>query len=521
MSETFSAPHSATTGLQRYDLEPKPKQLFPGVGGGDARNRRLLAFSIKAAKYKRRQPKSANSLNHMTKDAPMQEIAAQMIATLQKSVEDIVAANPADLQAQLAKSFTEFGEALNEEIDSTLEAAVDFGKSQEGEGLYKGMGTVGRVVDLAHHIARKVKQIKEGRDYEGGDSNDECSEGVAELLEHAQAASELAMHHAVNEHVEGADGDDPDHMPDGVHMIAVPSHAGGHIVVKTTLPEDLAKFAMDPTILAEAAAELGIGMLLAAGVPEENLGKVFGDGNLSKTFPPKKDGGGASDGGSSEAADTSDGGEDPTGGDPTGGMDQSGGDPSGGQDFDDPLQLALRIWAALGVQLQHVAEIIEGGGEQAGAAAGQADASAPMDDGSGDASADGEGTGAAPADAADPSAGVAPPKKTMKAAGGGDNLHKGLTQDALQKMIDEAAEAKLAPFRDDLAKLLSQPVPDKAQVGASATMMLSKEADNGRATAGSEDADLEDLKKRNPEAYRLELTKRSYRTPIPLIKPNA
>jgi hypothetical protein len=437
----------------------------------------------------------------------------EMVGTLSKSVGDLVVANPENIEELLAKNFSEFKHAVGEQLEAEVAAQVDLAKSAQPETeepLFKGLGCVGRVANMFSSLVSQVEMIKEGLEYRGQSDRrnaDPASEDVSTMLDHLIAMGELTLRAAVNEHVDISDDDEPE---EGYHYIAVPSaedpdDSSSDVVVKTVLPEDLAKFATDPGLIGQQIIELGAGLLLDGGLPQAQLEKLFAPGGetLAKTFPPAKKP--AADGSDpAPAPQTADPTLDPSmQGDPS---DGSGADPSGDGSDDSPLTVLGRILAAAMIQLDHIQQMVEG-----------ADPSASTD----------------PA-AADPNAGTAPSAAMTKAA----------PSEALAKLNEETAEqletlrkstetelaekdAQLEQLRKNyeaiqsrLTRVESMPVPAKGVVNTAVT--LTKGMDTGGSGPDDELAkeaariDAMPLEKRQ-EALTQFVIKQQLRRPAPAV----
>jgi hypothetical protein len=322
---TFAQPTSATKGLQNYNLDRRIKRLYVGAGGfqrrrfrrGDQAKRRFASTLAKGASM---------DLDVLT-DA------------LQASVADILAKGGADTESLLQKSFGEYREALGEYVNGAFEELQKLGPDGGEEPLFKGLGTVGRAAGLLKHLAEKIDCMKSGHDWPG--SNDEPHDPAPEemhpMMDGLVRMAELLLHQAVNDHVEPATDDEIEGGAPGMMLISVPDGSDdpdNDVIVKTALPEGLAKFAMHPDILAGEAFSLGYGLLSLAGVPEQALEKAF---------------------------DGMDPGMDPNNGDPASMQDDGSLD-----DVGDPFDVAGKLCAALMIQIDHCRAIAYGEMDPAG-----------------------------------------------------------------------------------------------------------------------------------------------------------
>jgi hypothetical protein len=209
---TFTANPNPTVGLQGYDLERKVKHLVPATS--HLLNMRLL----RAVRNRRAKAKDGTSTLKKDNGMPDATLLA-MVDTLSRSVTDIVGAGGDDRNELLAKSFTEFTEALTEAISDEQEAVVADALAkmapEEADPLYKGMGTVGRIANMVSRLAADITAIKEGKEWYanagpggGAEATDTPSEEVEGYLDYCLAGAELAMRAAVNEHVEILTDDD-------------------------------------------------------------------------------------------------------------------------------------------------------------------------------------------------------------------------------------------------------------------------------------------------------------------------
>jgi hypothetical protein len=462
---TFTESANPTAGLQPYDIERGTKNLYPGPRVGRFRH---------AGKRRR---------GHMRKGTDMDAIEA-MVGTLSTSVADLIRANPPNIDELLEKNFGEFKAVLTDQIGNNVAEQIELAKADMPileEPLYKGLGCVGRVANLVSSIVSQVQALREGGDYyRRDDDKDPASEDVATMLDHLVDLATLTLRAAVNEHVGVADDDDMENPPDGMHLILLPTaedpdNEDDGVVVKTALPEDLAKFALDPGLIGQGIVQIGAGLMLDGGVPEQTLSKLFeiDSDPLRKNFPPKKPAASGSSGSNAPADPSIDPGAS-TGSaappdDSGDGMDDAGSDDGSG---DNPLTVLGRILAAAMIQLDHIQQIVDGP---------DADDGQDMDDGS-----------------EQDSAG----NPTM--AMGNPSMGKSVQQGGLSKAASAAASPPAAPaqqplvddlqkqvndLKGQLAKLLAQPAPPK---GIANPVVLSKTLDTG-GMPPSEEAELQKL----------------------------
>lgn len=323
---TFSAPAGPTLGLQGYNLSRKVRNLDPATSTLSRKRQRAAALL-------RLMRRSRN----LHKDEAMTDTIKRMVETLAKSVADIVEAGGDQQTTLLAKSFEEFGDHLGAALIEHTDGAVAEAMTKitpARDPLFKNLGTVGEVANLVNDLTEQVAALQ---------SNEEApiSEDVADLLNHSLATAELALREAVNEQVmlpdeDGSYGDDGD--GDGVHVVVLKSADGqSEIEGRTKLPEDLAKFATHPDLLAAAEIELACDVLTKNGVDEGALSKVF-DGGDSLTKLANMDGTQADAG-------------------------QDSGDDGSEGDAGDPLQQLImlgRLLAASMIQLNGIVRQIEG-----------------------------------------------------------------------------------------------------------------------------------------------------------------
>jgi hypothetical protein len=272
-SATFSQPTTATTGLQNYDLERGAKELYPSPTPGrrQPRNRHAAwrkRFSTRGLK------KESPAMTTTTID--------QAVATLRKSVAQIVDSGADNRDDLLNKSFAEFGTYLTGTVTEQLAKAAPAVE----EPLYKGLGCVGRVANLVGSLAEQIATIKRGYDRWSVDKDgnppadaDPASPDLVEHLEDVLLHAEMLMRVAVNENCTPMDDDED---PGEMMAIHVPVDGGGYMVVKTDLPEDLAKFATDPATIDRQLIELGFQQLALGGVDVEGLSKALQSGDLAK-----------------------------------------------------------------------------------------------------------------------------------------------------------------------------------------------------------------------------------------------
>ncbi len=430
-----------------------------------------------------------------------------MVATLHKSVSDIVQAAPTNRDELVATSFAEFEAAVAPELNKAVEEGTEGVLAKLAaetpelfqEPLFKGLGTVGRLANLLSSVARMAKDIQDGTGYDN--DNDPASDEVSSLLDHVVAICELALRAAVNDHVEIADPDDA--VDDDMSYVQVPNAEDNSddaaLVVKSALPMDLAKYACDPAAIAMRVIDLGSGLLLDAGVPQESLSKLF-DGFGGNTLA--KDAGMA----------------DPNAAAPDAGGD-AGGDPGADpNDIGAQLEIAGRIAAAMLMQVDHCMQLIDGG--QGGGSMDGPDDGTDAGDGTDPADPNGDGTGptdgapddgTAPADGSTPPAdgstppandgkapapaddGTDPKKKPFgKAADGVEDpavveMRKAMSDMQKQMLkLATAPNAELADLKKQMAKLSAQPAPAKGVIHQAT---LGKAAD----TRGGAETELEKM----------------------------
>jgi hypothetical protein len=464
---TFSAPSGPTSGLQRYNLERGAKQLYPATIAGLMGRLRLVAA-------RRRRKAERGTLEKDNTPMP-NDTLKELIGTLQLSVSEILAkGEEGQRDALLTQTFTEFGEAADGMLAKLAPAGA------EEADLYKGLGTVGRVAQFVTDLNEKVKNIKAGYELWGRPlssdgqvqkGEDPASENVGVMLDGIVHLGELALRAAVNEHVDLHD--DGEEVPDGFRLVTVPIADAPDdptmaVVVKTQLPAGLAKFATDPAQISEQLMGVGIDHMLLAGVSPKRLEKALGIEGLAKAFPPKEDG---------EDEDEGDGeGEGEEGGEQRGGRgmqpeDEGDPDMQGGADeaADSPIEVLGRLGAALMIQIAHVQDMYEGGGEDGMEGEGQGQAAPEMEQGAG-----GEG---------EEEEGKKPPFAKGERGGDLKKVEDGETA-ALRKQVDDLTA--------ELRKIGGQPAAPKGVL-----MTVSKEQDG--LAKGEDGGDLKKVEGETPE----------------------
>lgn len=410
----------------------------------------------------------------------------ELIGTLEQSVSEILTkGTPEERDALLKRSFEEFTAAMDGEMEKLAPA-------EEEEALFKGMGCVGRVAKLVADVAGHIEEIKTGHDRYGigapgmaGFANDPASEGVSMWLDSALRACELALRTAVNECVEVHD--DGDDVPEGFRLVTVPVAEAPDsddmaVVVKTDLPEELAKFATDPAILAQMAIDESVDVLVGMGFSPRRLEKALGIEGLAKAAGAEDD---------DEDQDEME----PDGDEGMGGPGDGDGDEAMDEDeaADSPLDVLGRLLAGAMIQLASIQQMVEGQGqgEDEGDAGGMPPAEAEE---AGEEPEDDEGKVARKSDAA------------------GD-LAKGAVADPRVEQL----EKMVAGLTADLKRLAGQPAPAK---GATMNVVgVTKQADG---LAKADDATFDpkdqkwadgysenDLQKMDPEARALIAIKRA------------
>jgi hypothetical protein len=238
-----------------------------------------------------------------------------MVDTLSKSVSGIALADTADREALLKTTFQEFQDALVGQVDADLGKAVEEqiealakgGELVAAKPMYKGLGTVGRVAQLVSYVDERINAIKEGKDWSGQEkASDPASATVNALLEGMLNAGMLAMSAAVNEKVAPAEkaefdemGKATDHLPAGMILmkVAVPGlPEDDGVMVKTTLPVELAERALDPGILADAAVSLGADLMVLAGIEKADLDAFLAKADGEEIPPGEVEPGGGEEG---------------------------------------------------------------------------------------------------------------------------------------------------------------------------------------------------------------------------------
>ena len=495
---SFPQGKSATTGLTAYDLERGTKKLFWSPG----RRRRTGRIALK-------------------KDYHMRATLDAMVDTLSRSVADAVAAGQ-PIDDVLAKNLPEFADHLEATIAAAREEDLaKMAPPEPGETvivpLHKSLGSIGELhalVEAMHHHSEALK---------ARDGDDRISDTAAGLLDHAVGVGTLALRHEVNRHCEPMLDDEDGDMPDGVHMVLVPTaedpdDRDSDIALKTVLPGDLAKMAEDPALLAQDIVEHAASLMLLAGVPQANLEKMFAPVGepLRKQFPPKKKAEGGGDSGGAAPAAAGQGGAQGGDGTPQGvdpnAVGDDGSDPNGDDGQDTPLSVLGRLLAACMIQLDQCQQVYEGG----------------ADDGSGDPNADpGADPSGAPGDGSpapgDPIQGTGPQPgdagtgKPMKKADGGGEMGDRMAGGDLNKALREEIDA----LKAQVTRLGAQPEPGKGYVGpAPGAVALAKGAGPGDEDPDAElrkiasEIDRLPTEKLRQEATAQYLVKRALRSPI-------
>jgi hypothetical protein len=478
MSEsTFSQPSSPTSGLQPYDLEPVPKEVYPAPTPGRRRNRH--AAWRKRFLSRGSMNKGNLTMSHHTIEA--------MVDTLRKSVASIAKA-PADQHDELlAKSFGEFQAVLKAEVDGELAKRAPATEDL----LFKGYGCVGAVASMVSMIADKIQDIANGGpSWKSDGSKDPASEDMLDALDGLLMHAQGILHMAVNEHcVPGDEGDDD------MHVVMVKCADGTDVQVKTHLPVELAKFAADPNDIDNLFAQVGFGVMAQAGVDPEVLSKALEGGEL------RKDAGMM--GMSQETPD-----------------DGSGADI--GMDDGNPLDTVSRLAALILITVDHINQQVNGTNEPTDPS-GEDNGTMPADPSAATAAASGNDnppTSGAAAGGPNPD----DDNPVGKSAPGATDLAKlDITDEALKKLlsdrgIDVGALTKVAEenaaLRGQVAEyealskaLLSQPEAPKAPL---ITAAIEKGEENDLAKINQQPE--EDLSKLSPQDRAMRLMKRQHQT---------
>jgi hypothetical protein len=478
-SATFSQPTTATTGLQRYDLEPKPKEVYPAPMPGRITRLRHAAWHKRFVSRGRKK-----GLTTMTKNTIELE---PMVDMLRKSVTSIVAAAPANQEELLAKSFSEFHAAAKETIEAELAKSVT---PAVEEPLFKGFGTVGRVANLVGSLAGQIATIKRGYEQWNVDKDgnppadaDPASPELVEHLEDLLLHAEMLMRVAVNDQCEPMD--DGEMAESGMHVVMVPITGGGQMAVKTHLPEGLAKYATDPNDIDNILIDQGMNMLALGGVDTEALGKAMQGGELAKDIT----GGGAAAPMPMSSADAAS---------------QAGaGLPDDGQP-ENPLDVIGRLAALIMVQVDYVQQMMDGTNEPT-------DPTGEADPGAGGGSESNPSVSDAEAAAKAVTTGNLAKVDTASE----EVLQKvlkehGLDLGALKKMADDnlALTTKLNEFEQLVPELLAKAEPPKAPLISTS---VSKENEDA-ALLNAAPVVEPDLSKMSPQSRAMELMKRQHRT---------
>jgi hypothetical protein len=436
-SATFTQSASPTTGLTAYAVERNVRNLYPQAW-----------MRIQGKLRRHVATRSRHHGGTKKKDYDMNEAIERMVGALSTSMSSIALSSAENKGDLIKRDMDQFSTVLREAIQSELAKAADAGAIEHAEGqlLYKGIGTVGRIANMLSSIASNVENIKRGVDYKGqseGDG-DKPSEEVDEMLDHLVLMGELILRAAVNEDVAPLmDDEDPDHMGEGVHLIMIPhpDHADDeehHLVVKTVLPTDLAKFATHPVALLDLAADVGEFVMAKGGVDVAELAKAAETGDLAKAAQPDPSMGGA-------------GGDPASGGDPAAGGGAMPDDPS----MNDPLTVLGRLAACMMVVIDHLQEAVSGTDE-------------PIDQGD-EGGQDGSTSTSSPDPVPTPGAGGVPQgneNQAAKSAPTGDLeklfeaqlaplMHK-LEAESRDKLMLQKAVVEMS---DQLAKFAAQPAP--------------------------------------------------------------
>lgn len=310
----------------------------------------------------------------------MRKDVSGLLDTLYDSVAGIVASEGADTEALLAKSFTEYGEALDEQL------VAEYGP--DPEPLAKGLNHVSAFANALAKMEASIEAIKAGTPIYDDDNEPVVASTVVALDRFLGHGVVLLKQMANDTAKVPDDEEDLERAEQAGELVKIESRVfGSEMLVKTDLPDGLAQYLTDPLDLMTEIAGLGSSMIddardiadtLLAGDPEaipEELAAEFPlvFEPLEKLFPPRRQppaGGGAppqrgqGQGGQASNQDDTNESSD-TGDDP--GDDQGQGDEGDGGDLTDdtpqnPIETITRL-ASIIVVISGSLQQAMGGGQ--------------------------------------------------------------------------------------------------------------------------------------------------------------
>ncbi len=262
----------------------------------------------------------------------MRKDVSGLVDTLYDSVAGIVASASPDTNDLLTKSFTEFGNALGEQLEA------EYGP--DPEPLAKGLNHVSAFANALMKMEVSVQAIKAGTPIYA-DDNEPVVASTAAALDRFMGHGIVLLKQLANDTARIPDDEeDMERAEQAGELIKIESQFGDEMLLKTDLPEDLAAYLTDPLDLMTEIAGLGSSMIEdARGIADALLGSdpdsipeevaeqyplVFEP--LEKEFPPKKkaNGGGSPFGAQrGQSSDQNDSGDD-EGDEPDDGGDEQG-----------------------------------------------------------------------------------------------------------------------------------------------------------------------------------------------------
>lgn len=408
----------------------------------------------------------------------------EMLDTLQKSVAEISAAPEEGRAELLAKTFTEFREALDDEPADVRDALVGLAAEQD-EALVKNMGHVAEFAGLLRSIELMLDRLAAEAQGKSGFS-------YAVGAEYGSEDAEVRKAHAATLH-EVLDG----WYGLGVRLLEVVVAAEAQNELADLGADDIEQINAD---LARVKAAIGIEDLSPEDMADEDAAK-FDGGRLAKAFPPRR-------GEEEEEAEAPPEGEEPPAEDDVE-VDE--------EEPLDPLDTLQRLLAAAMVTVDAIQGARGDGAPDEGEEdVGDEEAEPGPDDGEANPNAPPGGDEEEPAQRV---------RRAEKAVASGmlarrkiDAVSRDVEQLGALRKAEEAsrlaaqeAEARLAVVEAELRKLQSMPAAPKGVIGPAA---LSKRDDAADPAVESERDQAERLAKMSPEQRTRELIKLSQQRPI-------
>lgn len=436
---------------------------------------RIAALRAEGRKRRRGQTESAMS---GTKD---------MIARLRKSVEEIAKSDVANRDELLAKTFSEFEEAVEAESQDAEEPVGSEGDedlAEDREIIDEGESEPPHPIEALLVLGQDEDAIIQDL-IDSGDVSDETAEILATIV----ALRELALRSAASDQAVVLEDEDELEAAkaDGLFLLeAGLSKADGEgedeVVVATALPESLHHLITDNVSIGEAMSAVGLNLAKMAGVPVEEALAKFADEEEAQA--------------EAEAQESP---EEPT--DPVSSLAKQ-------------IQVLMRLNAAALVQGEAVMRGLTGmTGEPEGPAAEEAEMEQPEQEAAAEEGGE-EPTAEEPA--AEEGAERAEPAAAEAERGPGaesepkkkNPFDKADGIDGLAKSITDAVMAATAPLQAEIERLKSMPAAPKAPAKG-VTVGLKKTEDGGGISAESEASRLMKL---SPEERAAELLKMTWAT---------